>query len=128
MPVSLYSGKVALRLLLLQLVTFALLSAVFSLNSVNAAASALGGGLAAWLPNVLFVLFALRHQSHKPADGRVVAWSFAIGEALKVFITIALLVVALGVFKAAFFPLGLTYLSVLVMQIVAPAVINRYRN
>ncbi|ATV44679.1 ATP synthase F0F1 subunit I [Pectobacterium brasiliense] len=127
MPVSLYSGKVALRLLLLQLVTFALLSAVFSLNSVNAAASALGGGLAAWLPNVLFVLFALRHQSHKPAEGRV-AWSFAIGEALKVFITIALLVVALGVFKAAFFPLGLTYLSVLVMQIVAPAVINRCRN
>ncbi|PVY72756.1 F0F1 ATP synthase subunit I [Pectobacterium versatile] len=127
MPVSLYSGKVALRLLLLQLVTFALLSAAFSLNSVNAAASALGGGLAAWLPNVLFVLFALRHQSYKPADGRV-AWSFAIGEALKVFITIALLVVALGVFKAAFFPLGLTYLSVLVMQIVAPAVINRYRN
>ncbi|BES86973.1 F0F1 ATP synthase subunit I [Pectobacterium araliae] len=127
MPVSLYSGKVALRLLLLQLVTFALLSAVFSLKSVNAAASALGGGLAAWLPNVLFVLFALRHHSHKPADGRV-AWSFAIGEALKVFITIALLVVALGVFKAAFFPLGLTYLSVLVMQIVAPAVINRYRN
>ncbi|GKW17353.1 F0F1 ATP synthase subunit I [Pectobacterium actinidiae] len=127
MPVSLYSGKVALRLLLLQLVTFALLSAVFSLNSVNAAASALAGGLAAWLPNVLFVLFALRHQSHKPADGRV-AWSFAIGEALKVFITIALLVVALGVFKAAFFPLGLTYLSVLVMQIVAPAVINRCRN
>ncbi|TKY80471.1 F0F1 ATP synthase subunit I [Pectobacterium polonicum] len=127
MPVSLYSGKVALRLLLLQLVTFALLSAVFSLNSVNAAASALGGGLAAWLPNVLFVLFALRHQSHKPADGRV-AWSFAIGEALKVFIAIALLVVALGVFKATFFPLGLTYLSVLVMQIVAPAVINRYRN
>ncbi|KFF67491.1 F0F1 ATP synthase subunit I [Pectobacterium brasiliense] len=127
MPVSLYSGKVALKLLLLQLVTFALLSAVFSLNSVNAAASALGGGLAAWLPNVLFVLFALRHQSHKPADGRV-AWSFAIGEALKVFITIALLVVALGVFKAAFFPLGLTYLSVLVMQIVAPAVINRCRN
>ncbi|APS32079.1 F0F1 ATP synthase subunit I [Pectobacterium brasiliense] len=127
MPVSLYSGKVALKLLLLQLVTFALLSAVFSLNSVNAAASALGGGLAAWLPNVLFVLFALRHQSHKPAEGRV-AWSFAIGEALKVFITIALLVVALGVFKAAFFPLGLTYLSVLVMQIVAPAVINRCRN
>ncbi|KHN54387.1 F0F1 ATP synthase subunit I [Pectobacterium fontis] len=127
MPVSLYSGKVAFRLLLLQLVTFALLSAVFSLNSVNAAASALGGGLAAWLPNVLFVLFALRHQSDKPADGRV-AWSFAIGEALKVFITIALLVVALGVFKAAFFPLGLTYLSVLMMQIVAPAVINRYRS
>ncbi|PWC19415.1 F0F1 ATP synthase subunit I [Brenneria corticis] len=127
MSVSLYSGKAALRLLLLQLAAFILLSAVFAAGSVEAGASALGGGLAAWLPNVLFVLFALRHQAHTPADGRV-AWSFAIGEALKVLITIALLVVALGMFKAAFFPLGLTYLAVLVMQIVAPAVMNRYRN
>ncbi|RLM22474.1 F0F1 ATP synthase subunit I [Brenneria alni] len=127
MSVSLYSGKTALRLLLLQLATFTLLSVVFTAHSVDAGVSALGGGLAAWLPNVLFVLFALRHQSHKPAGGRV-AWSFAIGEALKVLITIGLLVVALGMFNAAFFPLGLTYLSVLVTQIVAPAVINRYRN
>ncbi|QTF10539.1 F0F1 ATP synthase subunit I [Brenneria izadpanahii] len=127
MSVSLYSGKTALRLLLLQLATFILLSAVFTARSLEAGSSALGGGLAAWLPNVLFVLFTLRHQSNKPADGRV-AWSFAIGEALKVLLTIALLVVALGMFKAAFFPLGLTYLSVLVMQIVAPAIVNRYRN
>ncbi|MBJ7222285.1 MULTISPECIES: F0F1 ATP synthase subunit I [unclassified Brenneria] len=127
MPVSFYSGKTALKLLLLQFAAFALLSVIFAVRSVEAGASALGGGLAVWLPNVLFVLFALRRQSDKPADGRV-AWSFAIGEALKVLITIALLVVALGVFNAAFFPLGLTYLSVLVMQIAAPAVINRYRN
>lgn len=38
--------------------------------------------------------------------------------------TIALLVVALGMFKAAFVPLVLTYLSVLIVQILAPAVIN----
>lgn len=79
-----------------------------------------------WLPNVCFVLFALRHQAGKPIEGRV-AWSFAIGEALKVFITIAFLVVALELFKAAFVPLGLTYLAVLIMQIVAPAIVNRYR-
>ncbi|WP_409309369.1 F0F1 ATP synthase subunit I [Pectobacterium sp. B1J-3] len=127
MSVSLYDGKAALKLLLLQLATFMLLSAIFSINSAGAGASALGGGLAAWLPNVLFVLFALRHQSHKPADGKV-AWSFALGEAFKVLIAIGLLVTALGVFKAAFFPLGLTYLSVLLVQIVAPIVINRYRN
>ncbi|MDX5630544.1 MULTISPECIES: F0F1 ATP synthase subunit I [unclassified Brenneria] len=127
MSVSLYSGKAALRLLLLQSAAFILLSLAFAAHSVEFGVSALGGGLAAWLPNVLFVLFTLRHQSAKPAEGRV-AWSFAIGEALKVLITIALLVVALGVFKAAFFPLGLTYLSVLVMQIVAPAIVNRYRN
>ncbi len=59
--------------------------------------------------------------------GRV-AWSFAIGEGLKVVITIVLLIVALGVFKAEFIPLGLTYLAVLVVQIVAPAVINSYRT
>ncbi|AUG98788.1 F0F1 ATP synthase subunit I [Prodigiosinella confusarubida] len=127
MSVSLYSGKLALWSLLIQLVTFLVLSAIFSVVSLEAAASALGGGLAAWLPNMLFMLFALRHQTHKPSEGRV-AWSFALGEALKVLFTIALLVVALGGFHAAFFPLGLTYLSMLVMQIVAPAVINRYRS
>lgn len=128
MPVSLYSGKTALRLLSLQLVTFVLLGVVFCANGVEAGASALAGGLAVWLPNVLFTLFAWRHQvGGESAPGRV-AWSFALGEALKVLITIALLVVALGIFKAAFLPLGLTYLAVLVMQIVAPAVINRYRN
>jgi len=43
---------------------------------------------------------------------------------LKVLATILLLVVALAVFGAAFTPLGLTWLSVLIVQIVAPAVIN----
>ncbi|KAA8995149.1 F0F1 ATP synthase subunit I [Affinibrenneria salicis] len=124
MPVSLYSGKVALRLLLLQLVTFALVSALFCFNSMAWGASAFGGGLAAWLPNVMFVLFALRHQAGTPAEGRL-AWSFVIGEALKVAIAIILLVVALGVFHAALIPLGLAYLSVLVTQIVAPAVIKQ---
>lgn len=126
MSVFLYSGKPAFLGLMLQAATFVLVSAVFCLRSVEAGASALAVGLAVWLPNVCFVLFALRHQAGKPIDGRV-AWSFAIGEALKVFITIALLVVALGLFKAAFVPLGLTYLAVLIMQIVAPAIVNRYR-
>lgn len=127
MSVSLYSGKVARKLLLLQLMTFVLISAVFGLKSLEWSGSALAGGLAAWLPNAMFMLFALRHQAQTPAPGRV-AWSFAIGEGLKVVITIVLLIVALGVFKAAFVPLGLTYLAVLIVQIVAPAVINSYRT
>ncbi len=127
MSVSLYSGKVARRLLLVQLMTFVLLSALFSLKSLEWATSALAGGLAAWLPSVMFMLFALRHQAQTPVPGRV-AWYFAIGEALKVLVTIALLIVVLGVFKAAFVPVGLTYLSVLVVQILAPVVINSNRN
>jgi len=123
MSLSLYSGKVAGKLLFLQLLTWLALSAGFALGKPGWGFSAVGGGLAAWLPNVLFVVFAWRHQVNVPAAGRV-AWSFAIGEALKVVVTIALLIVALGMFRAAFVPLGLTYLSVLIVQILAPAVIN----
>ncbi|OSM94403.1 MULTISPECIES: F0F1 ATP synthase subunit I [Lonsdalea] len=126
MSVPLYNGKVALHSLLIQCVVLLALSAIFATVSHQAAVSALGGGLAAWLPNMVFMLLALRNVQ-TPSAGRI-AWSFAVGEALKMLFTIALLVVALGGFHAAFLPLGLTYLSVLVIQIVAPAVINRYRS
>ncbi|ATM88026.1 F0F1 ATP synthase subunit I [Yersinia massiliensis] len=127
MPVSLYSGKIARKLLLLQLMTFVVLSAAFGLKSLEWSVSALAGGLAAWLPNAVFMLFASRHQAKTAAPGRV-AWSFAIGEGLKVIVTIILLIVALGLLKAAFVPLGLTYLAVLIVQILAPAVISGYRT
>lgn len=122
MSLSFYSGKVAGKLLFIQFFTWVLISALFALHSWQWSASAVGGGLAAWLPNVFFVLYAWCRRVNVPS-GRI-AWSFAIGEALKVVATIALLIVALGVFRAAFVPLGLTYLSVLIMQISAPAVIN----
>ncbi|OIV47275.1 F0F1 ATP synthase subunit I [Sodalis sp. TME1] len=123
MTLALYGGKVAGKLLFAQLMTLVLFSVLFALQmqSPHAAASAAGGGLTAWLPNVVFMLFACRH--HAAVSGRI-AWSFAVGEGLKMAATIALLVVALGMFKAAFVPLGLTYLSVLIVQILAPAVIN----
>jgi ATP synthase protein I len=73
------------------------------------------------------MLFACRHQAKTAAPGRV-AWSFAIGEGLKVIVTIILLIVALGLFKAAFAPLGLTYLAVLIVQILAPAILSGYRT
>ncbi|MCE1736657.1 F0F1 ATP synthase subunit I, partial [Enterobacter hormaechei] len=41
-----------------------------------------------------------------------------------VIMTITVLIVALGVFKAAFAPLGVAYLAVLMVQIIAPAVMN----
>lgn len=124
---STHSVKVARKLLLLQLLTFVLLSAVFGFKSLEWTTSALMGGLAAWVPNVLFMLFAWRHQAQTTVSGRV-AWSFAIGEALKVLVTIIFMIIALGLFKAAFAPLGLAYLSVLMTQILAPAVINSYRT
>ncbi|MGE9553342.1 F0F1 ATP synthase subunit I [Erwinia amylovora] len=123
MSVSLYRVKFARTVLLLQLVTFVFIGALFALKDLTWGLSAFAGGLAAWLPNVLFMIFAWRHQAGDPVKGRV-AWSFALGEGVKVLATILLLIVALAVFKAVFTPLGLTWLSVLIVQIVAPAVIN----
>lgn len=124
MPVALYSMKFARNLLSLQLVTVAIVSALFyALRDAGWGASALAGGLAAWLPNVIFVILAWRLQGQAPVKGRV-AWAFALGEGFKVLLTILLLVVALGGFDAVFMPLGLAWLSVLIVQIVAPAVIN----
>lgn len=80
-------------------------------------------GTAVFLPNVLFMIFAWRHQAHTPAKGRV-AWTFAFGEAFKVLAMLVLLVVALAVLKAVFLPLIVTWVLVLVVQILAPAVIN----
>ncbi|MEM6161453.1 F0F1 ATP synthase subunit I [Erwinia sp. P6884] len=123
MSVSLYRVKFARTVLLLQLVTFVVIGALFALKELTWGLSALAGGMAAWLPNVLFMIFAWRHQAGDPVKGRV-AWSFALGEVLKVLTTILLLIMALAVFKAVFMPLGLAWLSVVIVQIVAPAVIN----
>lgn len=67
--------------------------------------------------------FCWRHQAHTPSKGRV-ARTFAFGEAFKVLLTFALLAVALAVFKVVFMPLIVTWVLVLVVQILAPAVIN----
>ena len=109
MSVSLVSRNVARKLLLVQLLVVI--------------ASGLLFGLAVVLPNVLFMIFAWRHQAHTPAKGRV-AWTFAFGEAFKVLAMLVLLVVALAVLKAVFLPLIVTWVLVLVVQILAPAVIN----
>ena len=123
MPVSLLSRNVARKLLFIQFLAVAAIGLLFSLKDPTWGASALGGGLAVFLPNAVFMIFAWRHQAHTPAQGRV-AWTFAFGEAFKVIATFGLLVVALACFNAVFTPLIVTWVSVLVVQILAPAVIN----
>ncbi|NIY48748.1 F0F1 ATP synthase subunit I [Cedecea colo] len=123
MSVSLLSWNIARKLLFIQLLAVMAIGLLFCLKDPSWGASAFSGGLAAWLPNVLFMFFAWRHQAHTPAKGRV-AWTFAIGEVLKVVAGFIILVVALVVFKAVVLPLIVTWVSVLVVQILAPAVIN----
>ena len=123
MSMSLLSRNVARKLLFIQLLAVMASGLLFSLKDPFWGISAVSGGLAVLLPNMIFMIFAWRHQAHTPAKGRV-AWSFAIGEAFKVLLTFAFLAVALAVLKVVFLPLIVTWVLVLVVQVLAPAVIN----
>jgi len=123
MSVSLLSRNVARKLLFIQLLAVIASGLLFSLKDPFWGISAVSGGLAVLLPNMIFMIFAWRHQAHTPAKGRV-AWSFAIGEAFKVLLTFAFLAMALAVLKVVFLPLIVTWVLVLVVQVLAPAVIN----
>ena len=123
MSVSLLSRNVARKLLFIQLLAVMASGLLFSLKDPFGGISAVCGGLAVVLPNLMFMIFAWRHQAHTPAKGRV-AWTFAFGEAFKVLLTFALLAVALAVLKVVFLPLIVTWVLVLVVQVLAPAVIN----
>lgn len=123
MSMSLLSRNVARKLLFIQLLAVIASGLLFSLKDPFWGISAVSGGLAVLLPNVIFMIFAWRHQAHTPARGRV-AWSFAIGEAFKVLLTFAFLAMALAVLKVVFLPLIVTWVLVLVVQVLAPAVIN----
>lgn len=123
MSVSLLSRNVARKLLFIQLLAVIASGLLFSLKDPFWGISAVSGGLAVLLPNMIFMIFAWRHQAHTPAKGRV-AWFFAIGEAFKVLLTFAFLAVALAVLKVVFLPLIVTWVLVLVVQVLAPAVIN----
>ena len=123
MSVSLLSRDVARKLLFIQLLAVIASGLLFSLKDPFWGISAVCGGLAVVLPNLMFMIFAWRHQAHTPAKGRV-AWTFAFGEAFKVLLTFALLAMALAVLKVVFMPLIVTWVLVLVVQVLAPAVIN----
>ena len=123
MSVSLLSRDVARKLLFIQLLAVMASGLLFSLKDPFWGISAVCGGLAVVLPNLMFIIFAWRHQAHTPAKGRV-AWTFAFGEAFKVLLTFALLAVALAVLIVVFLPLIVTWVLVLVVQVLAPAVIN----
>ncbi|HBX7836640.1 TPA: F0F1 ATP synthase subunit I [Klebsiella pneumoniae] len=123
MSVSLLSRNVARKLLFIQLLAVMASGLLFSLKDPFWGISAVCGGLAVVLPNLMFIIFAWCHQAHTPAKGRV-AWTFAFGEAFKVLLTFALLAVALAVLKVVFLPLIVTWVLVLVVQVLAPAVIN----
>ena len=122
MSVSLLSRNVARKLLFIQLLAVIASGLLFSLKDPFWGISAVCGGLAVVLPNLMFIIFAWRHQAHTPAKGRV-AWTFAFGEAFKVLLTLPSWRWRWPL-KVVFLPLIVTWVLVLVVQVLAPAVIN----
>ena len=64
MSVSLVSRNVARKLLLVQLLVVIASGLLFSLKDPFWGVSAISGGPAVFLPNVLFMIFARRHRAH----------------------------------------------------------------
>lgn len=64
MSVSLLSRNVARKLLFIQFLAVIASGLLFSLKDPFWGISAACGGLAVVLPNVLFMIFAWRHQAH----------------------------------------------------------------
>lgn len=75
MSVSLVSRNVARKLLLVQLLVVIASGLLFSLKDPFWGVSAISGGTAVFLPNVLFMIFARRHRAHTPTKGRVAGHS-----------------------------------------------------
>ncbi len=67
MSVSLLSRNVARKLLFIQLLAVMASGLLFSLKDPFWGISAVCGGLAVVLPNLMFIIFARRHQAHTPA-------------------------------------------------------------
>lgn len=77
MSVSLVSRNVARKLLLVQLLVVIASGLLFSLKDPFWGVSAISGGLAVFLPNVLFMIFAWRHQaytSERPGGTDIRIW------------------------------------------------------
>lgn len=116
------------KTLYVQCCVVVLLGAIFSFRALSLGASALAGGLAAGVPQLLFwwCLQRQRHSEQENATGRIAWWFFA-GEIVKVSVTVGMLLVAKIVFNAALFPLLCTWLAVLIVQFVALLVPSKRR-
>lgn len=115
------------KLLLVQLVVFIVTSLLLYLVNPLWIVPALFGGLVAWLPNVVFALFT-QHTLTGTSISSTISWSFTLAWISKIAVTIILLIVAIQVFKTEFIPLGLGFLSVVIMQFLAPIVVSVFRK
>ncbi|MDO6679027.1 MULTISPECIES: ATP synthase subunit I [unclassified Shewanella] len=90
----------------------------FALWGAQYGFSALAGGLIAVLPNFVFATLAFSHAGARAS--RKVVWSFFLGEAVKLLLTIVLFACAFGLLNTSFMPLFISYLLALLIPWTAP--------
>lgn len=115
------------RILILQFIILLVISLFFTSKDPRWGVAAFAGGLALCIPNVIFTLITQCKEGQPPLLGTI-TWTFFIGWILKILITIALLIIMIGIFKNEIIPLGIAFLAMLLVHMLAPLVIDSYCN
>lgn len=118
-------------MLIAQFVVMVIMGLGFAVKQQQWAISALSGGVAALLPDAMFMFFVSRCRISPVATAEAkstkkISWWLAIGEAVKISISFALLLTAISL-QAVVVPLIVSWLSVQAVKIPAVILINSRR-
>ena len=111
--------RVARRLLTLQLAAAVFLIVIFGVVlGLPSALTALAGAIVSLIPNTIFAVFVFRHGGAQSAHN--VVNSFKAGEALKIMLSMVLLVVALLLIDGPLLPFFAVFALLHMMHLLAP--------
>lgn len=114
--------RIARRLLTTQLIAAAVFIALFGLLSgmYDALSAALGAAVGL-LPNIVFATLVFRYSGARSA--LTVISSFYAGEALKIFLSMVLLIAVLITFNGPLLPLFVVFITLHLLNILAPVLL-----
>ena len=119
MNINATGRRVAQRLLTIQCIAAVVLIAVFGVFMGGAGAlSAAAGALTGLIPNSIFAALVFRHGGARAAHD--VVNSFLAGEALKIMLSVVLLIVALQLLDGPLLPLFTVFALLHLMHLLAP--------
>ncbi|SQD79457.1 ATP synthase subunit I [Moritella yayanosii] len=114
----------AVKLIVFQVLLVAIIAMVFLfIDDGFSARSAVLGGMIYVLPNYIFTRLAFRFMGARQIKD--VAASFALGESLKLVLTVVFFIVVLGFVEVNYLPLYVTFALAISSQLFAPYFMNK---
>ncbi|MBA3988808.1 ATP synthase subunit I [Aliidiomarina maris] len=111
--------RIAQRLLTIQCIVAVVLISVFGvIAGIQGAINALAGALSGLIPNSIFALLAFKFSGARSAHS--VVSSFLAGEALKIMLSMVLLIIALIFLDGPMLPLFIVFATIHMMHLLAP--------